>query len=87
MSNLFRSFFPYVNFKYLDNDQTNSNASYCLVIKDKNSLRKWIVEFSDKIEGFSFVYKMDMVDVTGDFNVFMEDTTFMEREKIGAKQA
>jgi cyclopropane-fatty-acyl-phospholipid synthase len=58
-----------------------NDKCYTLVVKSPHAARKWFVAFDDKIEGLSFVYKTNLIDVEGDFTLFMEDLVLSTRIK------
>ena len=58
-----------------------NDRCYTLVVKSPHAVRKWFVTFDQKLEGLSFVYKMNLIDVDGDFTLFMEDLVASSRLK------
>jgi stearoyl-CoA desaturase (delta-9 desaturase) len=63
---LVKKILPYVN-------TIPNNASYVLIINDFRALRTWFFENKDQLEGFTIVYKHNLIDVQGNFNDFMDD--------------
>ena len=78
-----RFFLPGVNFEYEGVKHTMNDRGYTLVVKSPHAVRTWFVTFNrhQKLEGLSFVYKMNLVDVDGDYTLFMEDLVASSRIK------
>ena len=58
----------------------DDNKPYKFIVHNHRALRVWLLETKDKIEGFSKIYKHNLVDVVGDFDAFMLD--LLESSKL-----